>query len=247
MNFLIQGTRRSLKSISGSSAEDSRSNGTNPPQQKVTSNTNEVPDTNVQVIHDLRLQLQEQEAIVSELHEKGQKLLISNQLKDSEIQMLMTRQAGTEAQLVQLYETTSIQHRELQTCKDNLFRLQPVVQLSDSEILKQYETLCQLVSNWVDDEISRFEDKFGTAAHDTQVIVDGGSIAVKKLLDKVPGAGEYLLGSVIHTKIQQAFFGENVVLFGLHPNDASLVFSTQEHMVKLQPERGMFIGGNFYT
>ncbi|MCJ1269841.1 hypothetical protein MMC22_009734 [Lobaria immixta] len=122
-------------------------------------------------------------------------------------------------------------------CKDDLFQLQPVVQLTDSEILKQYETLCQLVSNWVDDEISRFEDKFGAAAHDTEASTGGGSSYVKKVLNSVPGADEYLVSTVIHMKMQEAFFGEGVILFGLDPGIAGLVLSTQQHMAKLQPER----------
>lgn len=212
-----------------------------------------VPRGHVQVIHDLRLQLQRQEAILSELQWTCQTLLTSNQQKDSEIQqkdseiqMLLTRQAGTEAQLVLLHHTTSIQGRELRIWREDLFRPHPVDQPTDSEILKQYETLCQMVSNWVDLEIFRFVYKFGAAAYDTEAITDGGSSYVKMLLNCVPGAGEYLVSTVIHMKMQETFFGEDVILFGLDEGIAGLVLSTQQHMAKLKPERGMFIGVEVY-
>ena len=274
MVFLTGVPRGPLKSTSNLSAEVSQSSGTNQPQQEVSGTEDEEPDSHVQVIHDLRLQLQRQEAILSELQWTCQTLLTSNQQKDSEIQqkdseiqqkdseiqqkdfeiqqkdseiqMLLTRQAGTEAQLVLLHETTSIQGRELRIWREDLFRPHPVDQPTDSEILKQYETLCQMVSNWVDLEIFRFVYKFGAAAYDTEAITDGGSSYVKMLLNCVPGAGEYLVSTVIHMKMQETFFGEDVILFGLDEGIAGLVLSTQQHMAKLKPERGMFIGVEVY-
>lgn len=138
----------------------------------------------------------------------------------------------------------SIQDRALQACQDDLFRLEPVVQLSDSEILNQYETLCQKVSQWVDHEMHEFIVKFRNV-HDKEAITDGGSTSVKKNSDNVPKASEYLLSSVIHKSIQQTF-GDDVILLGLHPGITRLIFTTKEYMLKLKPKRGMSIGVGLY-
>lgn len=195
-------------------------------------------DADANLIQDQQLRLQQQEDELAKLREQGQILRISN---DSEIQALMELLANREKDLEQLQKTSSLQYRELQTCKDNLFRLQPIIQLTDSEILKQYETLCQQVSNWVDSEISKFEDKSGYPGNDTSTITDGGNTRFKRLLNSASGAGEYLLSAVIHANIQRNFFGENVILFGLDQGATKFLHDAEEYMAMLQPRRGMFL------
>lgn len=187
-----------------------------------------------------------QEDKLAKLREECRKLSILNDRKDSEIQALMERQARTKRELAQLRKTSSIQHRELQTCKDSLFRLQPIIQMSDSEILKQYETLCQQVSNWVDNEISKVEDRYGYHGNDARIITDGGIAHIKHLLNNAPEAGEYLIGAAIHTEIQRSFFGEDMILFGLTPLVTKTLHDAEDHMRKLEPRRGMFLGEDFY-
>ena len=116
-----------------------------------------MPDTRMKSTEKLLLQKEEE---LAKLREQCDELHISNNRQQSEIQSHIQLQAHIERRCEQLQKVSSIQHRELQrckrelkTCKDNLFRLQPIIRLTASEISKQYETLCQHVSRWVDNEI----------------------------------------------------------------------------------------------
>ena len=64
-----------------------------------------------------------------------------------EIQALKDCKASTERDLVELQKKYAVQCKELRSCRDDLFSLQPVVQLTDSEIMNQYDNLCQQISN----------------------------------------------------------------------------------------------------
>ncbi|MCJ1427055.1 hypothetical protein MMC29_004958 [Sticta canariensis] len=194
-----------------------------------------MPDTCLERTEDQQLFLQKEEEL-AKLREQRHELCISNNRQQSEIQSHIQRQAHVERWCEQLQKMSSIQHRELQTCKDNLFRLQPIIQLTDSDISKQYETLCQQVSSWVDDGISRFEDKHGYHANDA-IITDGVNTHIRRLLDSAPAAGEYLVSTAIHQHIQGRFFGGNVILVGLCPRITEFLHSTEEQMAKLEPRR----------
>lgn len=195
----------------------------------------EMPDTRMRRTEDQQLFLQKEEEL-AKLREQCHELRISNNRQQSDIQSYIQRQAQIERRFEQLQELKSIQHRELQTCKDNLFRLQQIIQLTDSDILKNYEALCQQVSSWVDDEVSKFEDKDGHANDAT--ITDGGNACFRRLLNSAPAAGEYLISTLIHDYIQHHFFGENVILFGLCPSFTKFLRSAEERMAELEPRRG---------
>ena len=199
----------------------------------------EMPDTRMKRTEDQQLLLQREEEL-AKLREECHELRISNNRQQSDIQSHIQRQAHIERQFEQLQKLKSIQHRELQTCKDNLFRLQPIIQLTDSDILKKYEDLCQHVSSWVDHELSKFEDKDGHANDAT--ITDGGNACFRRILNSSPAAGEYLIAMVIHQHIQRYFFGKNVILFGLCPRFTGFLQSAEKRMAELEPRRGMFQG-----
>lgn len=204
-----------------------------------------MPDTCMKRTEDQQLLLQKEEEL-AKIREQCHELCISNDRQQSEIQAHIQRQAQIERQFEQLQEMSSNQHRELQTCKDNLFRLQPIIQLTDSDILIQYETLCQQVSSWVDHEISRLEDNNGYLGNDTKTIIDGGTPCIRRFLISAPEAGEYLVSTVIHANIQRVFFGENEILFGLSLDLTRFLHSTEERMARLEPRRGMFGGADLY-
>lgn len=178
---------------------------------------------------DQQLLLQKEEEL-AKLREQCHELRISKERQQSEIQSHIQRQA-------QLQEMSS----ELQTCKDNLFRLQPIIQLTDSDISKQFETLCQRISSWVENEIFTFEDKHGDHTNDA-TITDGGNTRIRRFLNSTPAAGEYLVSMLIHQHIQSDFFGEKVILFGLRPMFTKFLHSAEERMAELEPRRGMFQG-----
>ena len=172
----------------------------------------------------------------SQYHESVQ----SNEIKRSQIQKLKELKTATEKDLINLQETHAIQHKELQICRDDLFNLQPMVQLTDSQILSQYETLCQQISNWVDNEISIYEDNFHNARSQPPVIVHGNDLKIKAFLQKAPEGGEYLLVAMIHRFIQKGFFEANDILFGFPEVEAAWIDEAANMMPKLEPKRGTF-------
>ncbi|MCJ1470577.1 hypothetical protein MMC07_009223 [Pseudocyphellaria aurata] len=186
---------------------------------------------------DQELRLQQQGEQLSNLRKDYQELINSSDRKDAEFRALTELHAHTKKELEQLQITSSIQNRDLVTCRDNLFQLQPVIQLSDSEILKQYDTLCQQVSNWVDNGISKFEDISESYGNDKIIIRDGGITWIKLLLKNLPLADEYIISALIHTRIQHDLFGADVILFGLSRSDAQLLHEVEEQMAKLEPKR----------
>lgn len=200
-------------------------------------------NADAKLTQDLQLLCQQQEDELANLREYCQILRVSN---NSNTQALMETLAHTERDLKQLQITNSLQHQAPQTCKDNLYQPLPMPQLADSEIMTQYEILCQQVSHWVDVEIFKFENKFGYPENDTRAIIDGGYTSIERLLNSASGAGDYLPCAVIHTHIQRTFFGEDVILFGLDPCVTKFLHDVEEHMAMLKPTRGIYVGAYLY-
>ncbi|MCJ1373867.1 hypothetical protein MMC20_005097 [Loxospora ochrophaea] len=128
--------------------------------------------------------------------------------------------------------------RELQICRDDLFRLQPAIQKPDSEITNQFETLCQKISSWIDQEIIMLEDNSVGQEKELFSVTDNDEIA--SLLEEFPRSGEFWITAVIHQKIQRAFFRSNIYLFGLPGNLRQLLQNLEQNMVLLEPSRGMY-------
>ena len=141
-----------------------------------------------------------------------------------------------------LQEKMSLLEGELQACKDDLFRLQPVSQTSDSEIVQQYESLNTSICEWVEDEVSRCMDNWQKLDDDESsplLFHHNRDSYAKKLLATYPDtAGEYIIRYRLQHMLHYLFYNEAIFLFGLHPGDALLLQTIEEGMETLQPERG---------
>lgn len=134
-----------------------------------------------------------------------------------------------------------ILEKELQACKDDLFRMQPVSQVTDSTIAQRLEYLNVQICDWIASEVSRSMDEWQRKhpGRQPKLFHHGGDTAAKAFLTQYPEmGGEYLVRSVLHRFLQQNLFNDGTALFGLDTNAASLLEAIEQGMSKLQPQRG---------
>ena len=192
-----------------------------------TIDSDEMHQGNTNTAKGLELLLQNQEGASSKLQVDRQKLSVANAC-DSEINELRRWKEGAERELQQLRAASSSQGHTLQRCQ------WPV---GECEIMDHFDDLCHDINNWVGVEMFHFEERFGIQQ---DAIMDGGSPYMKDVLESNAVAGEYLVGALIHAYIQQRFFGENAILFGIPEPITSLLYETGICMAKLNPEKGWF-------
>lgn len=200
--------------------------------------SNEMRQGQTNITQDPACSLQNQEAS-SELRDERQNLFVSNICEESEINSLRIRTENAERALQQLREEYSSQSRTLQQCQLSNFSLRPMPQVSLCEVMDQYDLLCRSTDHWVMGEMFHFEHRFG---YEQEPITDGGNPYMRDLLESIPVVGEYLVSALIHTHVQQRFFGEDLTLFGLSESMASFFHETEISMAKLEPPRGGFTG-----
>ncbi len=126
----------------------------------------------------------------------------------------------------------------LDACKDDLFRLQPVAQTPDTEILEDFESLVQHIRHWVEVEIDIFEKKYLHARNEELFSADGNE-DVARVLQRFPQAGEYLVRYMIHHYLQAHMLGEGVYFLGLSELFICILQEVENSMAQLQPRRGM--------
>ena len=191
----------------------------------------------------LAVQLQARDKELQELRSEHHALLQSYKQQNSEINSLAERNTNGEKEFMALRGSVNELQYELQACKDDLFRLQPVVQTPDTEIMRQYDTVCQQVSNWVDEEISQLEQKRDKdGGRNMPFILGGAHLEAMELLRRVPEAGEYMVVSVIHAYLQDKLLGEHVYSFGLSEDLIRTLKRIEHGMAKLEPTRGINFG-----
>ena len=139
-----------------------------------------------------------------------------------------------------LQERNAALVRELQACKDDLFRLQPMTQVPDSAIAQRFESLDNVICNWIDSEISQYIDKWESKYPnvDPKLFHHSGDPAMKTLLAQYPNSGgEHVIRSMIHSHFQKKLFADRPLLFGLNIHLSDELRLIEEHISKLQPPR----------
>ena len=142
---------------------------------------------------------------------------------------------GTELQA--LRETVAASQRELSACKDDLFRLQPIAQIPDSDISKEFDFICQQIVDWIDLELLSFEQANPHLSQEDFFSV-GGDIKIARRLQKHTELGEYLTRHMIHCYLEAKLLGQNCSLLGLTLGAHLFLQSTERSMAKLDPPRG---------
>lgn len=172
------------------------------------------------------------------LRKENAKLACSRSAIELENKHLREKNLEAEQNMEQFRLHANVLQHELQACKDDLFRLQPMVQVTDSQIVNQFDHVCEEVSSWVDEEISSYERRAGALETGTCLVLDCGNPEIKTMLQKHPQASEYLLGSVIHQHLQRRVLGKHVYLFGLSQEEIAFLRTTEKRMAQLDPPRG---------
>ena len=130
---------------------------------------------------------------------------------------------------------------QVDRCQDDLFRMQPIVQTPDTQIINQYEELCHSISSWTDSVLLRFEQQQQNNSYFSfNSTIDNGT---RKLLSSIPEAGEYYTSALIHQWLQNKILGPKVYAYGLSGlytgiDFNALVKAMEQTMAHLKPSRG---------
>ena len=165
-------------------------------------------------------------------------LVESYKQREDENGQLVARRAEAERDLHTAHLTIGSLRQELDSCKDDLFRLQPQTQIPDTTILKDFQTLSQHIASWIDDELSRYEG-LHPAAGSRDLFYHGGAQDSATFLHRFPQAGEYLVRFHIHRWLHAAIYGKGVYLFGLSKEQTETMNVAEQGMGNLRPQRGM--------
>lgn len=165
---------------------------------------------------------------------------------------LQTREANEEkANLELANQKLAKQNRALSEnlteCKDDLLRLQPPSQMSDSEISDQYSNLHQQISRWVDDETEdsqmleyRFENIMAKNDDLPEILRKYIRNDHLRLAKKHPNAQPLILRYIIHSYLDDCIFGDDIHFFGLDSRTTELLRGIEQGMGRLEPQRGMY-------
>ena len=138
---------------------------------------------------------------------------------------------------------------ELAECKDELFNLQPCDEVTDSQVASEWDTLCQQITRWIDDEAEFVEDLFTRLEYlkkqhqlsptvqeywgkDRQLLVN--RYKMNEDLDNV-------LRYNIHCLLETWVFDDTIYLFGLKKDDARLLRTIEHSLSTLSPQRGTYL------
>lgn len=183
-----------------------------------------------------------------ELQHRYASLLESYNQIVKEHHQLVASQAQDAKKLSALHEAKSVLEdrnagldKELQACKDDLFRVQPMSQVPDSAIVQRFESLNDKICDWIETRISRFMDDWQAKHHGDQpkLFDHDGNTKMKHFLAYYPDTGgEYIIRSIIHYYFQKYILGDGILLFGLSESLGDLLKWIEQSMSRLQPQRG---------
>ena len=126
---------------------------------------------------------------------------------------------------------------DLTACKDELFRSQPIDQVPDSRAAKEFENLCQQITNWVEAEVAIFE-KAHPEEGPEHVFSIGEDNNAKQFMAQHPKGGEHLAVHMIHHWLQDNLFRRDLSYVGLPAEAVQLLERVEQSMARLDPPRG---------
>lgn len=165
---------------------------------------------------------------------------------------MQTREANEEkANLEFVNQKLANQNRvlseNLTECKDDLLRLQPPSQKSDSEISEQYSNLHQHISRWVDDETEdsqMLEQRFEALGANVDDLPESLRKYIKsdhlRLARKYPSAQPLILRYLVQSYLNDCIFSDEIFFFGLDLRTTQLLMGIEQGMGRLEPQRGMY-------
>lgn len=133
----------------------------------------------------------------------------------------------------------------LTECKDDLLRMQPPSQISDTEVSEHYSVLHQQIARWVDDgteESHPLEQRFEALPMNCDELpeilrehLDHDNIRLAK---KYPNAQPLVLRHLINSFLDAHILNGDVDLFGLDDGADAVIKGVEHGMKLLEPKRG---------
>lgn len=184
-----------------------------------------------------RLVLQKKDEEIEELKSHYHHLWYTCKNQEANNSNLTQTIAAAEHEIQGLRQQHLAAQRDLQACKDDLFRLQPLAQVPDSNIAKDYDLLCLEIMNWIDGEITSFE-KSNRYTEPEQLFSSSCDSELSLLLQNHPDCGEYFVRFLIHSCLNEFVFGDDVYLLGLSAEATKFLQRAEQGMGALEPKRG---------
>ena len=136
---------------------------------------------------------------------------------------------------------------ELADCKDKLFSLQPQDTVTDTQVGEEWNTLCQHIARWVDDEINVTDN---APLHLHQLTRDGLLPKMARLYwdencqclierYSMKDDFDWLLRHNIHCLLETHIFNESIYFFGLPESVSNTIARVERAFENLEPQRGM--------
>ena len=126
---------------------------------------------------------------------------------------------------------------ELTACKDELFRLQPIAQIPDSRVAKEFENLCQHIVNWIEAEVAKFEKAHPEDGQE-HILSIGEDKEATQFMTQHPRGGEHLAAHLIHRWLQDHLFEQKFSCSGMPAEAIQLLERAEQSMARLDPPRG---------
>lgn len=133
----------------------------------------------------------------------------------------------------------------LTECKDDLLRLQPPSQMSDTEVSEHYSILHQHIARWVDDETEEpqlLEQRFDALPMNEDDLPERLRECLAsenlRLAKKNPNAQPLVLRHLIFSFLGAHILREDVELFGLDSATTEVIRGVERGMKLLEPKRG---------
>ena len=173
--------------------------------------------------------------------------------RDTHIEMLtkQTRDANSEKDEMEsnnrkLQKQIKELNSNLTECKDDLLRLQPSSQISDSEIGERYSNLAQQITSWVDDQTedsetieTRFEALKSKESLKLDPILEMYiAEAHIKIVQDHPSSLPLLIQYLVHRCLEQYVMGNGLYFFGLDIRDVRILQEAEQGLKLLEPQRG---------
>lgn len=198
-----------------------------------------------QRIRDLEVALHDRDTTIKEYRRQNIGLLDTTQQLEERYEIFAIEKAEAEETLRKMRNKAGSLQSHLEECKDDLFRLQPLNEVSDSTILSQYEQLNQHVASWVDEFFSRIDSENAhceASGRPPQPLLRVEGTGFQEFFASSPNASEYWLRHWLHLRLQQNVFIEDVYLSYLRDDYVDFIRVTERSMGALEPRRGRTTG-----
>jgi len=177
------------------------------------------------------------------LEERYNVLRTSRDHHEATAASLRTGIGTLEDELRDVRERLTTCQEDLKVCRDDIFRLQPIDGVPDADVSSEFDSLCQQIANWVEEEMQDFEVANPVADAD-DIFSDSGDERVAALLRKNRDVGEFLVQYKIHRFLNRVMFADGIYLLGISNEVGEMLSDTEQAMGNLQPARGSYCIGS---